>query len=54
VMVLKPLILKRHARMFGVFEAQISVAAYAYLGLFKVLIIMLNIVPYIALLILSK
>jgi len=53
-MVLKPLMLSMHSKMFGVTETQFSVAVYAYLGLFKVLIIVFNIVPYLALLMLHK
>ncbi len=54
VMALKPLMLSMHTKMFGITETQISVAVYAYLGLFKVLIIVFNIVPYLALLMLNK
>lgn len=54
VMALKSLMVNMHTKLFGVSETQISVAVYAYLGLFKVLIIVFNIVPYIALLMFSK
>jgi len=54
VMALKTLMLSMHSKMFGVTETQISVAVYAYLGLFKVLIIVFNIVPYLALLMINK
>ena len=51
---LKSMMVKMHSQMFGVTESQISVVAYAYLGMFKVLIIVFNIVPYIALLIINQ
>ncbi len=53
VMAFKSLMLNIHSKMFGVSETQMTVAVYAYLGLFKVLIIVFNIVPYIALLMIN-
>lgn len=53
VMVMKSIMVKIHSKIFGLTETQISVAAYVYLGLFKVLIIVFNIVPYIVLLIIK-
>ena len=43
------IVVKIHSKLFGVTETQISAVVYAYLGMFKVLIIVFNIVPYIAL-----
>jgi len=54
VIALKSVMMNLHTKMFGITESQISVAVYAYLGLFKALVIVFNIVPYIALLILNK
>ena len=53
VMAFRSLMVKMHSKMFGVTETQISEVVYAYLGRFKVLIIIFNIVPFIALLIIS-
>ncbi len=53
VMAFKSLMMSIHSKMFGVSETQMTVAVYAYLGLFKVLIIVFNIVPYIALLMIN-
>ncbi len=53
VIIFKSLMVSIHSKMFGVSETQMTVAVYAYLGLFKVLIIVFNIVPYIALLIIN-
>ena len=52
--VLKSLMVNIHTRMFDVSETQMSVAIYAYLGMFKVLIIVFNIVPYCALLMINQ
>ena len=38
-----------HARMFGVNKEYLSLAYVQYLGNYKIAIIMLNIVPYVAL-----
>ncbi len=53
VITMKSLMLKMHSKMFGVSETQISTIVYAYLGMYKVLIIVFNIVPFIALLIIN-
>lgn len=53
VMTMKSLMVKMHSKLFGVTETQISAVVYAYLGMFKVLIIVFNIVPYIALMMLD-
>ena len=54
VMIFKPLMLNIHTKLFGISETQASVIAYAYLGLLKALTIVFSIVPYIALLIITK
>ena len=53
VLTMKSLMVKMHSKLFGVTETQISQVVYAYLGIFKVLIIVFNIVPYIALMIIN-
>ena len=49
IMVLKNVICRMHGKLFGLKEDQVAMAAYGYLGLFKVLVILFSIVPYIAL-----
>jgi hypothetical protein len=44
---------KLHESMFGISESQVNISAYAFLGAYKVLIIVFNLVPYIALLLLA-
>ena len=48
VVVRKP-IAKIHAKMFGLDEADLSLLYIQYLGNYKIAIIVLNLVPYIAL-----
>jgi len=52
VIALKSWMINLHSKLFGVTESQISISAYAYLGAFKVLVLVFNIVPYFALLLL--
>ncbi len=52
-MMLKGIICKMHGKLFGVTEESVAVVAYAYLGLFKVLVIVFCIVPYISLLLIK-
>ncbi|MGK0297404.1 MAG: hypothetical protein ACI9XC_001007 [Gammaproteobacteria bacterium] len=50
IMLLKNYICKIHAKLFGIDEDKIPIVVYGYLGIYKIMIIVLNIVPYIALL----
>lgn len=49
IMVLKDFVYRIHAKLFGINEGNLAVVIYGYLGAFKLLIIVFNIVPYIAL-----
>jgi len=53
VMAFKGFIGKMHGKMFGIAENNIAAMVYGYLGLFKLLIIVFNIGPYLALLIMQ-
>ena len=53
VMLLKRHIIRWHGNLFGIQEHVVSSMIYGYLGLFKVLLILFNIVPWIALLIIN-
>ncbi len=44
---------KIHSKMFGVEEAALSTLYFQYLGNYKIAIIVLNLVPYVALKIIS-
>jgi archaellum biogenesis protein FlaJ (TadC family) len=53
VMILKGIICKMHGKLFGIKEESVAVAAYGYLGLYKILVIVFCIVPYISLLLIK-
>ena len=42
-------IVKLHAKMFGMNESEVSGAHFQYLGNYKIAILVLNLVPYVAL-----
>ena len=49
VMVLKNFICTMHGKLFGIKEDNVATVVYGYLGMFKVLVIVFNLVPYISL-----
>ena len=52
VVLLKNIYSQWHGKLFGISEKNIALMAYGYLGMFKVLIIIFIIVPYLSLLVL--
>ena len=54
IMLLKNFVAKMHSKLFGIKQDQVAIVAYSYLGIFKVLIIVFNIVPYISLLLIHR
>lgn len=50
IMLVKNIMCRMHAKLFGVKEDQVAIVAYSYIGIFKLLIIVFNVVPYISLL----
>jgi len=53
VIMLKNVIGKIHGKLFSINEENVTLMAYGYLGLFKVLIIIFILVPYVALLLMQ-
>lgn len=49
VMILKNVMCRMHGKIFGIKEEAVAIVAYSYLGMCKVVVIVFNIVPYIAL-----
>lgn len=45
--------MRMHAKMFGIDQSALPVEWYRYLGNYKIAIIMLNLVPYLALLLMA-
>lgn len=46
---LKKVVCRIHGNLFGIKEEKISIISYEYLGTYRVLILVFNIVPYISL-----
>ncbi len=46
---LKKFVAQSHARLFGLQAEQVGIAGYAWLGGFKIFVIVFNITPYLAL-----
>jgi len=53
VMMLKNVMGKIHGKLFSIKEEDVALMAYGYLGVFKVLIIVFILVPYISLLLIK-
>ncbi len=52
-MVLKNVMGKIHGKLFGIKENEVAIVAYGYLGMYRVLVLVFNIVPYISLLLIK-
>ena len=52
-MILKNVMCKMHGKLFGIKEESVALVAYGYLGMYKVLVLVFNIVPYISLLLIK-
>ena len=50
ILALKNVVYKMHSRLFGIKEDTIATVVYSYLGMFKIMVIIFNIVPWISLL----
>ncbi len=53
IMILKNVMCKMHGKLFGIKEESVALVAYGYLGMYKVLVLVFNIVPYISLLLIK-
>lgn len=53
LLLFKDLVKRIHAKLFGIETKDVLVLTYAYLGLYKVMIIVFNFVPYISLLLIK-
>ena len=49
VMMLKGIMCRLHGKLFGIKEESVAVIAYGYLGLYKILVIVFCLVPYVSL-----
>ena len=53
IMVLKKTVCKMHGKLFGIDEGKVPIVLYGYLGVYRIFIIVFNLVPYLSLLILK-
>ena len=53
VMALKKVIWRIHGRIFGITEDKVAAMAYGYLGVYRLLVLVFNIVPYVSLVIIK-
>ena len=53
IMMLKGIVCKMHGKLFGIEEDKVAIISYGYLGMYKVLVIVFNIVPYVSLLLMQ-
>jgi hypothetical protein len=49
VMALKDALRRAHSGLFGVREDEVAVVTYGYLGAYRLLVLVFNIVPYVSL-----
>jgi hypothetical protein len=49
IMLLRNVMCRWHAKLFGIPEQSVAMAAYGYMGIYKMFVLVFNIVPYIAL-----
>jgi len=49
IIIFKKIVCRIHGILFGLKEEEVSIISYEYLGTYRVLILVLNIVPYISL-----
>jgi len=53
IMLLKGIMCIMHGKLFGIKEDKVAIVSYGYLGIYKVLVIVFNIVPYVSLLLIQ-
>ena len=51
LMLLADMVYRIHSKLFSIPREAFNVAIYSFLGLFKIVVIVFNVVPYVALLI---
>jgi hypothetical protein len=53
-LILRQTIYKIHGKLFGISEDKVAAVVYSFFGTYKIAIIVFNIVPYVALLLINK
>jgi len=54
IILMRKLVCKMHGKMFGITEENIAIILYSWLGLYKIMILIFNIVPYVALILMGQ
>ncbi len=54
IILMTKLVCKMHGKMFGVSKENISIVLYSWLGFYKIMILVFNIVPFVALIIMGQ
>ena len=49
MMILRDIVCRMHGRLFGIEESQVAAIAYNYLGIYRLLVLVFNLVPWLAL-----
>lgn len=53
-LLMRKLLCKLHGKMFGISEEHLSVIIYCWLGMYKIMIIVFCLVPYLALILMDQ
>ena len=53
IMLLKNIMYKLHGKLFEIKQDNVALVSYQYLGMYKILILVFNITPYISLLLIK-
>ena len=53
IILLKNIMYKMHGKLFGIEKENLALVSYQYLGMYKIIILVFNITPYISLLLIK-
>lgn len=54
IILMRKLVCKMHGKMFGITGENIAIILYSWLGLYKIMILIFSIVPYVALILMGQ
>ena len=54
IILMRKILCKTHGKLFGISEENISIITYSWLGLYKIMILVFNIVPFVTLIIMGR
>jgi hypothetical protein len=53
-MVLRKIVCKIHGKLFGIEEDKVSIVVYGYFGVYRIAILVFNLIPYLSLLLIKS